>query len=38
MLCIEELKTILSLEHGESMKLFVRRADDKVISKLFYTF
>jgi len=31
---IDELKTILSLEHGESMNLFVRRADDRVISKI----
>lgn len=29
---LEELKTLLSLEHGESMTLYIRRADDKVIS------
>lgn len=29
---IEELKKIISLEHGESMNLFVRRADNRVIN------
>lgn len=29
---IDELNTLLSLEHGESMNLFVKRADDKLIS------
>ena len=29
---LPELKNILSLEHGESMNVFIKRADDKIIS------
>jgi U11/U12 small nuclear ribonucleoprotein SNRNP25 len=29
---LNELKKVLSLEHGESMKLLIRRADDQVFS------
>ena len=32
---LEELKTLLSLEYGESMTLFIRRADDKLISNYY---
>ena len=30
---LSRLKTILSLEHGESMNVFIRRGDDKLISE-----
>ena len=28
-----ELKNILSLEHGESINVLIKRADDQIISK-----
>lgn len=32
-LSLAELREILSLEHGDSMKIFIRRADDQVFGK-----